>query len=146
MAVRGFILAKTGWTLEYINSLSELHLLFAFHWLNKVEEDTWERLTSHLGTVWDRDTLEMLNSSTSSGTPGKKIFVPLSLSINPDLPAALLGKKPSDIRSSPGEKASQQGDGLYTGMAMPEGDDVINMGDLPREEFMGLVANAGLTK
>lgn len=126
-----------------------MHLLFAFHWLSKVDEDSWDRIAMHLGTMWDRETLEMLNSSTGSGTPGKHIFVPLSLSINPDLPAALLGKKASDNSSVPsGGKPVGRGDGLYTEMAMPEGSDVINMGDLPREEFLGLVANAatGLTK
>jgi hypothetical protein len=30
-------------------------------------------------------------------------------------------------------------------MAMPEGAEVVNMGDLPKEEFFGLVASAGLT-
>ncbi len=126
-----------------------MHLLFAYHWISKVDSDQWQRLSSHLGTVWDRETLEMLNSNASGkgGTPQNKIFVPLSLSINPDLPEALLGKKRA-ATSAPGEPVSRSGsgDGLYTEMAMPEGDEVVNMGDLPKEEFFGLVSQAGLAK
>jgi hypothetical protein len=98
--------------------------------------------------VWDRETLKMLNSNVSgSGTPGNKIFVPLSLSINPDLPAALLGTKKSSNSVSLGDTPhTSGGDGLYTEMAMPEGDEVVNMGDLPKEEFFGLVSQAGLAK
>jgi hypothetical protein len=29
-------------------------------------------------------------------------------------------------------------------MAIPRGEEVVNMGDLPKEEFFGLVARAGL--
>ncbi len=126
-----------------------MHLLFAYHWISKVDADQWKRLSSHLGTVWDRETLEMLNSKapgTGRASPDK-IFVPLSLSINPDLPEALLGKKRTTASASQGEPVStSKGDGLHTAMAMPEGDEVINMGDLPKDEFFGLVSQAGLAK
>jgi hypothetical protein len=123
-----------------------MHLLFAYHWLSKVEEDTWNRLGNHLGTLWDREALLALQSEVSgSGTPQNRIFVPLSLSINPELPDALLGKSKGRT-TSPGEHGSpNKGDGLHTEMAMPEGAEVVNMGDLPKEEFFGLVASAGLT-
>jgi hypothetical protein len=123
-----------------------MHLLFVFHWLSKVEEDTWDRLGKHLGTLWDRESLVALRDATgnSSGPSQNRIFVPLSLSINPELPDALLGKKSGN--ASPGEPAStpSRSDGLHTAMAMPEGDEVVNMGDLPKNEFFGLVSQAGL--
>lgn len=149
MAVRGYVLAKTGWTLEYINRLPETHLLFAYHHIRKTEEDSWDRLGSHLGTLWDRDALMALQKQVAGdGNKSSTIFVPLSLVVNPELPDALLGKNPAPS-ASPGEpipSRSGGGDGLYTEMAMPEGDEVVNMGDLPKEEFFGLVAQAGLAK
>lgn len=147
MAVRGYILAKTGWTLEYINSLPEVHLLFAYHHLKKSDEDTWDRLGSHLGTLWEREALLALQqhvSGTGEATP--HVFVPLSLVMNPELPDALLGKKKEGSSVSPGGSIPSSGDGLHTEMAMPEGEEVVNMGDLPKEEFFGLVAQAGLAK
>ena len=106
----------------------------------------WDRFGAHLGTLWDRDTLQALDAKPKgSHVQNDTIFVPLSLVVNPDLPNALMGKK-SGAPTPPGEPARQSGDGLHTEMAMPEGDEVVNMGDLPKEEFFGLVANAGLAK
>jgi hypothetical protein len=123
-----------------------MHLLFAYHWLSKVEEDTWERLTSNLGTIWDKETLLTLQQKVSgSHVGGDKVFVPLSLVMNPELPDALLGKKNSANSAPQGETPSSSSDGLHTEMAMPEGDEVVNMGELPKNEFFGLVAHAGLT-
>ena len=83
---------------------------------------------------------------SGDGDKSETIFVPLSLVVNPELPDALLGKQSAN--SAPrGEPVSHSsGDGLHTAMAMPEGDEVINMGDLPKEEFFGLVSQAGLAK
>lgn len=146
MAIRGYVLAKTGWTLDYINELPETHLLFSYHYLKKDDGEAWERLGAHLGTLWDRKTLQALDEKAKgSHLQNDSIFVPLSLVVNPDLPNALLGKeKDAPQGDSTRPAATSKGDGLLTEMAMPEGDEVVNMGDLPREEFMGLVTSAGL--
>lgn len=125
-----------------------MHLLFAYHHIRKADESSWDRLGSHLGTLWDRDALIALQKQVAGdGDKSSTIFVPLSLVVNPELPDALLGKNPAPS-VSPGEPVSRpsKGDGLHTEMAMPEGDEVVNMGDLPKEEFFGLVAQAGLAK
>lgn len=107
----------------------------------------WERFGAHLGTLWNRETLQALDEKPQgSHTQNDTIFVPLSLVVNPDLPNALLGKDTGGAKAPPGATARQGGDGLHTEMAMPEGDEVINMGSLPREEFIGLVASSGLAK
>lgn len=145
MAVRGYVIAKTGWTLDYINGLPELHLLFVYHHLKKAEDHYWHEFGRHLGTTWERETLErMLEPSKGPAKKNSTIFVPLSLVLNPALPSILLGK-PTGEDNSPGDSANKGGsDGLHTDMALPQGEDVINMGDLPKEEFFGLVASAGL--
>jgi hypothetical protein len=143
LAVRGYVLAKTGWTIEYINKLPELHLLFAYHHCKKAEEDTWDRLGAHLGTLWEREALKILQSKKQgSHLENDTVFVPLSLVINPELPNALLGE-PSSSSGAPATSQQTGGDGLLTAMAIPEGEETVNMGDLPREEFIGLITNSG---
>lgn len=119
-----------------------------YHHLKKAEDHYWHEFGRHLGTTWERETLErMLEPSKGTRPKNSSIFVPLSLVLNPDLPSILLGRPLGDRgaqNTSPGKPKG--GDGLYTGMALPEGEEVINMGDLPKEEFFGLVSSAGMVK
>lgn len=125
-----------------MNGLPITQLLFVYHYLKKDDDEYWDRLGAHLGTLWDKDSLRILSEKPSgSGTRNPRIFVPLSLVVNPELPKALLGKTDSP---TPGGDSHSGGDGLHTAMAMPEGDEVVNMGTLSKEEFFGLVSNAGL--
>jgi len=128
-----------------MNSLPELHLLFVYHHLKKDESNYWNEFGRQMGTTWERATLErMLETSKGPLKKTSSIFVPLSLVLNPALPSILLGKTSGDA-NSPGEAPRKDGgDGLYTGMALPQGEEVINMGDLPKDEFFGLVASAGM--
>ena len=117
--------------------------MFAYHYCNKKEEDYWKRFGSHMGTLWDRDELRRL-ISTPSGPPGQnqRVFVPLALVVNPDLPNALLGIKKGDKPST--SDALPQGDGLNTGMPIPLGDEVENMAELPKDEFLQIISRSGL--
>jgi hypothetical protein len=152
LAVRGYVIAKTGWTLDYINGLPELHLLFVYHHLKKDEDHYWNEFGRHLGTTWEREQLErMLEPSKGNAPKNSRIFVPLSLVLNPDLPSILLGRPLGDRgakNTPPGEPENRTtgGDGLYTGMALPGGEEIVNMGDLSKDEFFGLVAGAGMVK
>lgn len=145
MAIRGFVLAKTGWTLKYINELPEDHLLFAYHYLKKDDTEYWERFGAHLGTIWDRDQLRNLMESSGTKATNSRIFVPLSLTINPDLPKALLGKKKNQSSGSQSSVADiPSSDGLNTGMPLPIDAEVINMATLPKEEFLSIIGSSGL--
>jgi hypothetical protein len=89
-----------------------------------------------------------LNASTG-GARGENdtIFVPLSLVVNPDLPAALLGEKKDGPSNSPQARSGRPpsgGDGLHTEMSIPTDTEVVNMADLDKDEFFGLIGNAGL--
>lgn len=119
-----------------------------YHHLKKDEGTYWHNFGRHLGTTWDRETLERM-TTPGDGSPNTNstIFVPLSLVLNPELPAILLGK-PAGGDKSPGGptegSSTRSGDGLSTGMSLPGGEEVVNMGDLSKEEFFGLVSSAGL--
>ncbi len=142
-------MANTGWKFNYINSLPEEHLIFAFHYLKKKDDDYWARFGAHMGTVWDREELERLTSAPS-GSPSRdrRVFVPLSLVVNPDLPEALLGKGKANKQSGSSPRGTEEAlpasDGLQTGMSLPLGTEIVNMANLPKEKFMEIIRQSGL--
>jgi hypothetical protein len=128
-----------------MNGLPITQLLFVYHYLKKDDDEYWDRLGSHLGTLWDKESLRILSEKPSgSGTRNPRIFVPLSLVVNPELPNALLNRQPADGPSAPRGTSTPNGDGLCTAMPLPEGEEVVNMGNLSKEEFFGLIHNVGL--
>lgn len=123
--------------------------MFVYHWLNRTEEDYWERFGTHLGTLWDRVDLERMNSPSNKDKNSVKkdtIFIPLSLVMNPELPAALLGKNSNTKNTEQTSTTEPEGDDLRTGMPLPRDSEIVNMANLEKDEFFGLIANAGLTK
>jgi hypothetical protein len=122
--------------------------MFAYHWLTKVDKDQWDRLGAQLGTTWKRSELERLDSTPAGAKEGSDtIFVPLSLVINQDLVEGLLNRrdKPPGQPSTGSTPATPQaGDGLHTGMALPSGEEVVNMATLPKDEFLNVIRAGGL--
>lgn len=129
--------------MAYINGLPELHLAYVHHYLKKKDNDYWDRLGSHLGTLWQRADLERLTQPASAEPRelSSRIFAPLSLIINSDLPNALLGKK----KGQPQPASGTQGHGLNTAMPLPKGEEIVNMADLSKENFLGVIAGARLS-
>jgi hypothetical protein len=119
--------------------------MFAYHWLQKVDQDQWERLGTQLGTTWKRSELERLDSAPKGAKEGSDtIFVPLSLVINQDLIEGLLNKANKSPNQPSTGSTPQQGDGLHTGMSLPAGEEVVNMATLPKEEFLNVIRSGGL--
>lgn len=121
-------------------------MLFAYHYLQKEREEHWESFGAHMGTMWTIEQLQsIVRKSEGAGSQNTNIFVPLSLVMNPDLPEALLGKRAQQHISPTVESGSLGGgDGLNTEMPLPTDTEVVNMATLSKEEFFGLIANAGL--
>lgn len=117
--------------------------------MKKADEDYWDLFGTHLGTLWSRSELEQVraNRDKSGKTPATdKVLVPLSLVMNPDLPDAILGKKPergSGSQRNPDDPLPS-GDGLNTGMPLPTDTEVVNMSELSKEEFLGIISRSGL--
>jgi len=120
--------------------------MFAYHWLQKVEKDQWNRLGSQLGTMWSRSELLRLKDTPAGAREGSDtIFVPLSLVINPDLVEGLMNKQGKAPNQQPaGAAPLPSGDGLSTGMSIPLGEDVINMATLPKDQFLDVIRKGGL--
>jgi hypothetical protein len=122
--------------------------MFAYHWLQKDDTDQWDRLGHQLGTMWSRSELLRMSTAEPGAREGAdRIFVPLSLVINPDLVDGLLkkAKKDQNQPSATGDGTPlPPGDGLNTGMALPAGEEVVNMADLPKNEFLNVIRSGGL--
>ena len=131
-----------------MNGLPFEHLMFAYHWYQKIDNDQWDRLGHQLGTMWSRsELLRMSAAEPGAREDSDRVFVPLSLVINPDLVDGLLKKAKKNPNQSTvaGEAASlPSGDGLNTGMSLPAGEEVVNMANLPKEEFLNVIKSAGL--
>ena len=140
-------MAKKDWTVDYVNSLPNEHLLFVYHYLKKSENDFWDRMSSHLGTMWKKSELIRLRDKVpgnSKASESDTIFVPLSLGINPGLVEGLVGKTRSNSTASVATEPSfMMEDGLNTGMTLPPG--VEPMANLPKEEFLGIIKAAGMS-
>ncbi len=122
--------------------------MFCYHWCKKVESDQWDNLGLQLGTMWSRSELLRLSEAKPGAKEGSdRIFVPLSLVINPDLVDGLLQrakKSENQPTSTSGETPLPSGDGLNTGMSLPVGEEVVNMAELPKDEFLNLIKSSGL--
>ena len=116
--LRGFILARKDWSIEYINSLDNETLHFVAYWLTKKEKDFFEYLGSMLGTNWNKEKIKALFAS-GTGTQSDEFLLPLAHLIAPNLKEML---KP----------AVQMGDGLHTDI---EGE-IQPLTDMPKEEFL----------
>jgi hypothetical protein len=113
--------------------------------LKKADEDYWDRFGSHLGTLWSRSELAQVQANRGKAGKTDKVLTPLSLVMNPDLPDAILGKKPEGKGSPTNPDAPlPSGDGLNTGMSLPTDSEVINMAELPKEEFLEIIGRSGL--
>jgi hypothetical protein len=97
--------------------------------------------------MWSRSELVRMSTAEPGAKEGSdRIFVPLSLVINPDLVDGLLKKAkkdPNTLATGDGTPLPS-GDGLNTGMALPAGEEVVNMADLPKNEFLNVIRSGGL--
>lgn len=119
--------------------------MFVYHWLEKVDKDQWAKLGTQLGTTWKRSELERLDAAPAGAKEGSDtIFVPLSLVIDQGLVEGLLNKANKSPNQPSTGSAPQAGDGLHTGMALPAGEEVINMATLPKDEFLNVIRAGGL--
>lgn len=76
-------MAKGGYTWREVREMSELQLSFVDHYQQKQEIDFVEKIATILGLSWDLDFLDKVQAGTPE--PTSRIFLPLSLVIDPEL-------------------------------------------------------------
>ena len=93
-----------------------------------------EFITQALGVVWDKkDIIEKPNSQKDSKIDRDKLFIPLSVAINPEIMDFV--KKQFNVQGK-SKGPAYVGGGTY----MPKPNEVISpMDDLSKEEFLKLL-------
>jgi hypothetical protein len=128
LALRGYVISKTG-CLPTDPAFQELSrneplLQFTVHWLQKGESDLMDALMRLLGCVWHReDVVKMLKGETAAAPD--RVFLPLAMGCNPQL-----GEQLKELFRL--HKGKFIGAGEYQ---PSQGEQVIELGDLPVDEF-----------
>ncbi len=130
LAIRGYVMARSGVlpTDPSFLALSQNDELLAwtYRWLRKVEDDGLAALMKILGVLWSRDDVDHMVNSKEGAKVQDEAMIPLALAVNPELREGL--QKIFRIT-----KGRWIGGGEYQGRA---GDEVVELGDLPPEEFL----------
>jgi hypothetical protein len=79
-----------------------------------------------LGTIWTRDQIKQMVSSKETSVVASEVFIPLAQGINPELIDGL--KKTFRVH-----EGNFIGGGEYR---QETGEEIVNLGDLSREEFL----------
>lgn len=107
---------------------------FTYYWLQKSEDDFFDRISKLLGTNWTHEELlsfkeskKNSNKSTSScnNSGGSDIFVPLLLGINPNFLDGYLEKMGGSSQ-------------MVGGYEPEKGEDVVSLGNMSKDKFMSM--------
>jgi len=79
-------MARGGYSFDQIKEMDTTQIQFLHHYQDLVQNEWQQFITNALGLVWDRKTfMDRVVDTDSNKEPLEKIFIPLSLAINPDL-------------------------------------------------------------
>ena len=127
-------MARGGYTFDQIKQMSNIELWFLHHYQELVKKEQQEFIVDSLGIVWDKSSFK--DKLDTGKKQIEKLFIPLSVAINPDLLTYV--KKQFNIADS-----SQKSKGpayIGGGEYMPKTNEVVNsLGDLSKDDFMQMI-------
>lgn len=117
---------------EELKKVSPLQLAWLFYWLQKVEDDWFNRWEEILGTSWSREDLIQMERKNSTRPP--KVRIPI-----------LSGLAQFDLKKEL-RKTFGVGAPDMPGVAPTElqGTEIEELGYLSKEEFLAIIGGAGL--
>lgn len=126
-------MARGHYTFDDIESWTDEQLYFVFHYQEKVEQAQMEKMAKMLGLLW---TKEDFGKDSNSSANMDKIFIPLSLVINPRL------KDEWQIEKNLGTAGKGHvGGGEY----MPKKDEqIVSMDQMTPAEYKEFIGKVGL--
>lgn len=127
-------MARGGYTFEQVREMSYTELLFLHHYQEMVKNEQQEFIVNALGVVWDKESLVSKLNVGTENKPIEKLFIPLSVAVNPDILDYV--RKQFNVNSKKPSGPVFIGGGEY--MPRP-GEEVRSMGDLSKDEFMRLI-------
>lgn len=131
MSLRGYVISRTGVlpTDPRFQELSrnELLLRFTAHWLRKREDELMDWAQRILGVVWTRSDVQQMGKPSHIGD---RVFLPLAMGVNGELAESL---------QQMFGKGQMVGGGAYK---PSPGEEIVELGDLPADEFKRWAAKA----
>jgi len=150
-------MARGGYTPNEIREMEYLEIMFIYHYQEQSIYEQQQFLTSILGVVWEKDKIvsSLEESKKNVGgvkKPLDKLFIPLSLAVNPDVMdfvqsqfgvGGKLGKvSPDGVIKNPyiagGEYIPKAGEVIMSTESMPK-DDFLNLIGKGRKNVNGKV-------
>lgn len=129
-------MARGGYTFDQIRQMDDVEIMFLYHYQNLLQKEQQEFMSTALGIIWDKK--DMIKSMGSDDGAVDKLFIPLSVAVNPDILDYV--KKQFKISDKKSKKPAFIGGGEY----MPKANEVVSsMEELSKEEFMKLVGQVG---
>jgi hypothetical protein len=133
-------MARGHYTFSQMREMTDIEIMFLYHYQELAIKEQQQYLTSILGVVWDKATL-VKQMTSGSGDGAKKesldeLFIPLSLAVNPEVLDFVKSQFGMATGSNEGTKSTYIGGGDY----VPKKNEVIKpMSELSKEEFMKLL-------
>jgi hypothetical protein len=126
-------MARGGYTPDEIRAMAPEELAFLYHYQELHERRQHRFIMDTLGVYWEAADLDT-PAATSSGGPREKLFLPLSVAINPKILEYVhdqLGRGKTG-----GKDAHYIGGGEYKPKA---GENITSTAGMSKKEFMNLV-------
>lgn len=129
-------MARGGYTFDQIKQMDNTEIMFLYHYQNLLQREQQEFMSTALGIIWDKKS--MAKSMGDEGGSLEKLFIPLSVAVNPDILDYV--KKQFKLTDKKSKKQAFIGGGEY----MPKSNEVVSsMEDLSKEDFMKLIRQVG---
>jgi len=108
--------------------MSSTEVFYLWHYQNLSDKAQFDELSRLLGVVWDLSKMTAESTDATVTTDNSKLFIPLTVAINPKILEFVRGKsKPT---------ASVIGGGEFVPAA---GEKVVPMSEMPKEQFLAMV-------
>ena len=141
LSLRGYVMARGGYTPDDIRKMTYEEILFIHHYQNRTDEERQNFLNTVLGVVWSAE--EFIEKPQPAGArppvdtgPPDKMFIPLSMAINPELVQRV--KESLGLAKGGNAGKSVIGGGDY----MPKENEVIHsMADMSKAEFKRMMGS-----
>lgn len=132
-------MARGHYTFAQMREMTDIEIMFLYHYQELAIKEQQQYLTSILGVVWDKATLMKQMTPSSEGDAKQssdELFIPLSLAVNPEVLDFVKSQFGLAKGGSDANKAPYIGGGDY----VPKKNEVIrSMSELSKEEFMKLL-------
>lgn len=126
-------MVRGNYTPNEIKKMTDEEILFIFHYQDLIERERMDSILKSLGVLWDLDLMKEIQSGGEGGggPRSNKIMIPLAAGVNPKIFEMIKNYLGSGSSAIPG-------------FTPKEGEKVVPISQLSKEEFLNLVGGTGV--